>query len=212
MPKLPFHCSTEFPYHITARSINKDWFEMPMDDVWMIMSYYLYFIHHAFHIEIRAFVLMSNHFHLIAKSPNGNLSLAMNYFMRETSRSITKVAGRINQTYGSRFFRSLIDDDRHFLTVYKYVYRNPVESGMTSSVEDYKYSTLNGLLGRSHLLVPVQEDAILFSDIVGTLKWLNTEPLMGSTDAVRKALKKQIFKISTDSNHKRIHPLNYLMY
>jgi REP element-mobilizing transposase RayT len=66
-------------------------------------------INRAYKAEIHAFVLMSNHFHLVVSFPENNMSEAMNYFMRETSRMISRDAGRINQTYGSRYFRSIIE-------------------------------------------------------------------------------------------------------
>ncbi|WP_081111818.1 transposase [Bdellovibrio bacteriovorus] len=62
------------------------------------MSNYLCFIHHAYKGEIYAFVLMSNHFHLLIRFPENNMSEAMTYFMRESSRMISRQAGRINQT------------------------------------------------------------------------------------------------------------------
>ncbi len=53
------------PYHITARCINKEWFRLSIPTVWSVMEDYLYLVATAFEIKVRAFVLMSNHFHLI---------------------------------------------------------------------------------------------------------------------------------------------------
>lgn len=212
MPRAQFTCNPERPYHITARCINKDWFGMSMDEVWSIMEDYLYFINKAYFIEIYSFVLMKNHFHLIARSPEANLSEGMAYFMRQTSLMITKSTGRINQTYGSRFFRSLIDSDHHFSTVYKYVYRNPVEAFVVHNVEDYRYSTLNGLLGLSRMGVPVVEDTLLFSGIDKNLQWLNRAPRVEDLDLVRKALRRNIFKLPRCETNKKPHRLNAEFY
>ncbi len=122
------------------------------------MTRQLYFVSHAFNLRVHAFVLMNNHFHLIVRTPDGNLSDAMRYFMRETSREITFVSGRINQTYGSRFHRSLLHSPLYYLHAYKYLYRNPVEAGLCELVEEYKFSSLQGLLGETWLDVPVRED------------------------------------------------------
>ena len=52
----------EFPYHVVAKCINGDWFSIPMERVWEIVSEQLYFVHHAYGLRILSFVLMSNHF------------------------------------------------------------------------------------------------------------------------------------------------------
>ncbi len=129
-----------YPYSLGARCINKDWFGMPMDDVRKIMEENLHFCAHAFEIKIYLFVLMSNHYHLIAEAPLGNLSACMQYLQASTSRQITKSAGRINHTWRAKFFRTLMGSHHYYLNAYKYFYRNPVAAGICNRVEDYRYS------------------------------------------------------------------------
>jgi hypothetical protein len=159
-------------------------------------------MHFAFNVRIHAFVLMSNHFHMIARTPEANLSQAMKYFMRETSREITYGSDRINMTYGGRFHRSLIGSPLYYLHAYKYLYRNPVMAGLCSRVEDYKYSSIPGLLGERWLDVPVSEDHNWESlhSRAETLLWLNHKPPSEDTELVRLALKKSIFKLSKIEN------------
>ena len=124
-------------------------------------------------IEICAWVLMNNHFHLLVSTPDANLDRAMNYLMRETSRVIGWRAGRINQVYGGPYNWSVLMSQHYYLNAYKYVYRNPVEAGLATAVENYKFSTLPGLLGAQLLVIPVEDDEILFSDANQKLAWLN---------------------------------------
>src|SRR5690606_19420490 len=116
---------------------------------------------------------------------------AMAYFMKSTSHELTFFGNRINLTYGSRHFRSIIDKQHYFNQAYKYFYRNPVVAGACDNVEDYKYSTLHALLGRSKLLVPVESDDLLFNDVEKTLNWLNTPTNEEDWRAVGNALRKQ---------------------
>jgi REP element-mobilizing transposase RayT len=173
------------------------------------MERQLHFVAHAFDLRILAFVLMSNHFHLLLLALRGNLSEAMAYFLRETSRELTFSSCRLNQTYGGRFFRSNIRSSHYFLNCYKYVYRNPVEAGLTLQAEAYPWSTLNGLLGESHLQIPVYEDATLFSDVEGTLSWLNQRPKKENWLAVEKGLRRQVFTLPKDPNTKKPHELEF---
>lgn len=172
------------------------------------MSDYLYFLRSAFDVRIHAFVLMSNHFHLLAAFPRSNLSDAMEYFMRETSRGIARESDRLNHVYGSRVFRSRLSSDYAFQNVYKYVYQNPVQAGLCKKVEDYPYSTLHGLLGRARALVPVEEDRLLFDEGVGrTLSWLNESLTDEHHQALRKGLQKPDFKLPRDPRTGRHHVL-----
>jgi REP element-mobilizing transposase RayT len=165
-----------------------------MSEVWEIMERHLYFLNHAFGIKIHAFVLMRNHFHIIVSSPNANLSKGMAYFMKATSGDIRLPFHRINQTYGSRFHRSRLDHYNHFMNAYKYLYYNPVKAGAATRVEDYPFSTIRGLLGFEHTLIPLVEDTLLLDqNVEWTLNWLNKTPDNDHLKLVQAALRKKVF-------------------
>ena len=195
MGNVTFEVSTENPYNITGRCLNRDWFAVPLPIVWEILSDYLHFVSRSYDIQIHLFVLMANHFHLMASSPTGSLSQAMQYFMAQTSRALAKEANRINHIWGARFYRCEIQTHHHFLNAYKYNYRNPVSVGIVDRPEDYRFSSLHGLLGKSPLTIPLVEDATLFSDVEGTLIWLNSRPADKNWDAVRKGLRRRVFEL-----------------
>lgn len=202
MPRKRGLLQSSSPYLIGGRCINKEWFNLPMDVVWDIVSSQLFFMRHSFHTRIHSFVLMSNHFHLLMSTPEANLSSAMAYFMRETSREIVRQDGRINQTWGGPFFSCTLQDETHFLNCYKYIYRNPVVAGICHRCESYRYSTLHGLLGQSHLLIPVEEDTLLFSPTLNlqNLEWLNRANEDDETE-IRQALRKTLFKFRKENKY-----------
>lgn len=212
MPRRRFEMNPECPYHVCARSNGRDWFALPLDEVWEITSRYLFFLHHAYGVRIRSFVLMANHWHLIAEFPLGNLSEAMNYFMRETSRAIGTDSNRINHVYGARFFRSAIRGQHHLANVYKYVYRNPTEAGVVDAVEDYEFSTLPALLGFSHTIVPLAEDTILFDNSNAVLSWLNEQPEERDRRSMRNALRHPIFQLARERRGGKAHRLETNLY
>jgi len=199
--------STEFPYHVSARSVNRDWFFTPLVNVWKIMEEQLFFLHHAFGFRIHSFVLMANHFHLLVTTPQGNLSEGMNYFMRESSRQIGFLSHRINQTYGARYSRSLIEHPNYYLHAYKYIYRNPVQAGICQRVEHYRFSTLHGLLGFGHLLIPLELDRNLLADPEKTLAWLNNAPSEEHRLVVKRAMRKSVYRYPNDRKRSRPHEL-----
>lgn len=208
MPRRHHSESSEFFFNVTARCINQDWFALPIGQVWEIMTDHLYFLHHGYGIQIRQFVLMSNHYHLVLLAPLLNLSRGMNYMQRETSRWLTRESGRINQCWGGRYRRTMIRSGHYLEHAYKYNYRNPVRAGLSTRVETYRYSTLGGLLGFHPLHFPVLPDENLSpSRLTDTLTWLNTRPSPQAEADVRLALRRRLF--SLPKVEKRINPLEF---
>jgi REP element-mobilizing transposase RayT len=180
-----------------------------MSEVWNIMGEQLYFVQRAFDVKVNAFVLMNNHFHLIIQTPGSNLPHAMRWFMRETSRSLTFAGNRINQTYGGRYFRTILNTDLYFLHAYKYVYLNPVHAGLVGNVLDYPYSSLPCVLGLRKLPFSVHDDLILTSTDE-TLSWLNQIPERKNWESVRKSLRRRIFRLGKVK--KAPHPLEAVLF
>ena len=210
MPRKAHLISTEYPYHVNCRTHGGQFIPLDMPVAWEIMSDYLFFIKHAYDLRIHSFVLMNNHFHLITSTPHGNLSQAMNYFMRETSKEFNRVLRREDQFYGSRYYRTLITKNHYWQNVYKYVYRNPVQAGLATKCEAYSYSTIQGLLGKKRMTIPLEEDHFLFSDNrvnLGTLRWLNQTPDSQDVETIEKSLKRKEFFLPKSSYSKKEHHL-----
>jgi putative transposase len=206
----PIH--PEIPYHLCARTNERVDFGPPLDFVWSCMENYLHFLHFVYDVKIHSFVLMPNHFHLIAKFPNANLGEAMNYFMRETSREISRASGRENHLYGTRVFRSALSSFHYFTHAYKYVYRNPIEAGLSLRVEAYQFSTLQSLLGLMHGMTPLEEDTLLFDNLEQQLAWLNQNPGSESREAVKRGLRRQEFRLANDRKSRRPNLLETKLY
>lgn len=207
MPRKKVDLTYTGPISLSARCINKEWFQIPIEQVWLIMEDYLFLVQLLFGLKIHAFVLMNNHWHLLASAPLGNMSEIMKYFMRETSKRITEKANRINQTWGNRVYKCLIKENLYFFNSYKYIYRNPVKAGLCERVEDYQYSTLAGLLGIRRMAIPMPEDTILFEDVEGVIKWLNIPPSEEDWNTMRKALRRNEFRLPKDRSSRKPHRL-----
>ncbi len=202
MPRKPFHCDPLTPYHLVARTNNRRPFNAPMCRIWSIYEDQLFFLHHAFGVQIHCFVLMSNHFHLIATFPNVNFGESIRTFMGTTSRVVSFEENSKNHLYGGRAYRSRLGSFHYFVNAYKYIYLNPVRAGICRRVEDYEFSTLGGLLGKKQMSIPLAEDTLIFDDPIGCLKWLNTHPSNADISAVRKALRRLDFKFAKDASNR----------
>ncbi len=197
MPRRHPPHRTDCPYHLTARVNNRESFGLDLSEVWKIYEEQLYFVHHAFGLRTHAFVLMSNHFHLLLSDPDGQMSPGLRWLMTETARQINRRTNHRNHLYGDRNHRSLISSYHYYRNAYKYVYRNPVEVSASLQVETYPYSTIQGLLGFQKLNFPVF-DNLLTDDLEGVLSWLNTPGTRKDQEEIRQALRKTEFELRVD--------------
>lgn len=127
MPRKPIERSNSNYYHVTARSNNREYFFLPVLNVWDIMTRKLGDLQRQFGIKVAAFVLMNNHFHLLILTPNEDIDRVMYFFMKDVTLEIQKYTGRINKIFGGRYKGSMIHNYGHLVNVYKYILRNPIE-------------------------------------------------------------------------------------
>jgi len=178
-----------------------------MDQMWEIFSEQLEIVSERYEAMVIAFVLMSNHFHLLVRTPLANLDQIMNYLMRETSRHVGKRAGRINHVFGGRYKSTLIGDERYLYHAYRYVYQNPLAANLVSAAEDYPYSTLSTALGKGTLPFKLRDDlAIKWSPIPVALpkrvKWLNQKYNERERKLVGGALRRVVFSFTKQAAYK----------
>lgn len=192
-----------YPYNVSARCINKEWFNIPMPEVWSIFCDELDDASKRHNLIVHSFVLMANHFHLLVSTPDANISQGMHQFMGRTSRRLTRVGNRINETYAGRHFKCVLQHHNYYLNAYKYNYRNPVTAGVVERVEDYPFSTLPSVMGQAPMPFSMRPDLTYASDPMGTLNWLNTTPSPERTEAARYAFKRAYFQSKAMRNSNR---------
>ncbi len=184
---------SDYPYNIGARCINKEWFQLPMTLVWEIFCEELNRTISEYNLSVHSFVLMSNHYHLIASTPDANISQCMHQFMARTSKRLTKEGNRINETFAGRHYKCILNNYNYYLNAYKYNYRNPVTAGACIYVEEYPFSSIYGLVNPKKALLKICNDPLFQENKTHTLKWLNTEPDPLKLEAVQHGLRKQFF-------------------
>ena len=167
---------------------------MPAEELWNVFIKVLHEVSIQYHAHIISFVLMTNHYHLLVETPDGNLGSIMNYLQREVSRSVGRISGRINHVFGGTYRGTLIEQDLYLYNVYRYIYQNPVAAKLCTKVEHYPYSTLKYLLAKNYPLALSDFIAENNSPIPGDLKdrlvWLNRIMTQEQRNLISRALKK----------------------
>lgn len=198
----PFFIKSEIhPYHVTARCNGKEFFPIPLEEVWRIMLDELLKLHKSHQLCIHAFVLMGNHFHLLCQTPKGNLDQIMQHFMRTTSIYIRRRCHSENPLWGGRYKWSLIESQAHYYQVYKYIFQNPIRAKIANKVEDYPYTSLNSVPFPLHSFVPLS-----FGGEEGERIWLNESFDKESQELIKLGLKKHLF----DVNKRKVKIFNKL--
>jgi putative transposase len=211
MAKKKLRVSKKFPYHLYARSNNRDWFYLPSKQIWKICLEELSNVSLLYGFKVHAFVLMSNHFHLIASTPEGNLGEVMNYFMREVSRAVNRKAGRINHVFGGPYKPSLIENPHYYFNVYKYVYQNPIRAEICSTVWDYPFSTIATSYEQKSnpLLFPsFFETHFLLQRSLRWQEWIGNRMDKETNNLLRKGLKKNEFSLGRNRLNRKPLKIN----
>jgi REP element-mobilizing transposase RayT len=132
-------------------------------------------------LEIYAFVVMSNHIHLLLRSGIGKLSDTIGEFKSYTAKQILLAIelesesrrdwmlnlfefaakkhkrNEKHQVWTHENHPELIYSDKFLFQKMNYIHENPVRAGIVENPEDYSYSSARDLAGKSCLLniVPV---------------------------------------------------------
>jgi hypothetical protein len=152
---------------------------------------------------------MSNHFHLIASSTDGNIDVPMRYLLREVSRRVNSSTGRINHLFGGPYKWSLITNTTYFLHCLKYVYRNPIRAGICNKVEDYAFSTVLAHQNPQLFQIPLHHwkwsgDWVKWGNFKTVLDWLNTDYPVGLSDYLKKGLRYSSFYFPKNRNTRKV--------
>lgn len=106
---------------------------------------------------IHAYVLMSNHTHLVATpGTSDGLGKMMQPLGRRCVRFINSEYGRTGTLWEGRYKSALIDSETYLLHCYRYVELNPVRAGLVTQASDYVWSSYryNALGDADSLITP----------------------------------------------------------
>jgi putative transposase len=94
-----------------------------------------------FNIKIYAYVLMSNHYHMLLKTEKSNLSKSMQWLGLTYSRRYNNRHSRSGHLFQGRFKSFLIENDSYLMRLSCYIHRNPLRAGIIGRLADYKWSS-----------------------------------------------------------------------
>jgi REP element-mobilizing transposase RayT len=112
-------------------------------------------------LEVHAYCLMTNHFHLLLRSLEGNLSAGMQFLAGRFTRLINLRVGRDGPLFRGRYTSVLIGSDAQLVQTCRYIHLNPNVAHITPTAESWRWSSAGAYLGIGDVRPWLRTDAIL---------------------------------------------------
>jgi putative transposase len=147
------------PWHIIQRGNNRSVCFHAEEDY----RFYLHYLQEfavKFGCAIHAYVLMTNHVHLLLtpQKPD-SAALLMKHLGQRYVQYINRTYRRSGTLWEGRFRSCLTQSEDYLLACYRYIELNPVRAGMVNQPRDYRWTSYhtNALGKTSNLIIPHEE-------------------------------------------------------
>ncbi len=155
-------------YHVTSRGLERrKIFRSEADREVFLEKLEDCLVQHG--VDLYAYTLMSNHFHLLLMTPLGNLSRFMQHFKTSYTVYFNTRHRRVGPLFAGRFKAPLVEGNEYLLKLMRYIHLNPV---MVREYEDAsateKWAALRRYAWSSHLA---------YAGWAGKPPWLRDGPM-----------------------------------
>lgn len=148
MARLPRLTLAGYPHHIIQRGNNRQAIFTSGADHEYLLALLVESARDA-KVAIHAYVLMSNHLHLLATPQTAEgVPQMMQALGRSYVRYFNARQGRTGTLWEGRYKSTLIQADRYLLACMVYMDLNPVRAGLVSDPGDYPWSSYLHYIGR----------------------------------------------------------------
>lgn len=100
-----------------------------------------------FDVDVLAYVLMPNHFHLVVEAAQKELSRAIHRLNGLYAQWFNKQHGHWGHLFGDRFGANAVVDEHHALRLMRYVFMNPVRAGLCHHPREWRWSSYGATVG-----------------------------------------------------------------
>lgn len=103
--------------------------------------------HTLYNINIHAYCLMDNHYHLLISTPDANLSRAIRHLNGVYTQRYNRLTDTDGALFRGRYKAKIIEEDCYLLIVSRYIHLNPVLANISSRPDQYKWSSYPAYIG-----------------------------------------------------------------
>ena len=113
--------------------------------------------------RVYAFVILSNHLHVVLKTPQPNLARGMQTFLSVYANAWARRHRFCGHVFQGRYRTELVEDETYLWTVTRYVHLNPVRARLVEHPAAWRWSSYPGYAHRGRRLEWVASDELLAS-------------------------------------------------
>ena len=124
---------------------------------------------------IHSLCLMSNHFHMLIETPDTELWIIMQKILSFYAGDFNRGHDLKGHVFEGRYTASIIENDRHFLEVSRYIHLNPVKACMLDDPQKYDYSSYRFFVSDKYKK-PRDKVLRMMKDLVDTSRVLSYFP------------------------------------
>jgi REP element-mobilizing transposase RayT len=128
-------------YHIYNRAVKDNLLFRKEDNYRFFLSKVEMYLQTS--AEILAYCLMPNHYHLLIKLMDSNLSRSMQQLALSYVVSFNRVYNRSGHLFQGRYQIKLVDDFRYLLHLSRYIHLNPLTGKLVKNALDWKFSSIH---------------------------------------------------------------------
>lgn len=134
-------------YHVTARGDRREDIYFNTDDrqAWLNL---LGQVCARFNWVCHAYCLMSNHYHLVVETPEGNLAQGMRQLNGVYTQYVNRTHRRVGHVFQGRYQAILVEKDSYLLELARYVVLNPVRAHMVKDTMQWPWSSYRAMISR----------------------------------------------------------------
>ena len=103
--------------------------------------------HARFNAEWHAYCLMGNHYHLLLRTPDGNLQRIMRHINGLYTQYFNRSERKDGPLFRGRYKAILVDAQNYWLQLSRYIHRNPLEAKLCKSLSQYRWSSYRAYTG-----------------------------------------------------------------
>jgi len=85
-------------------------------------------------VQISAYCLMPNHYHLLIQTPQGNISRCMRHINGVYTQRYNRLHKCDGQLFRGRYKSILVEQDSYLLELVRYIHRNPLRAGLIDNI------------------------------------------------------------------------------
>jgi putative transposase len=197
MPRTKIIRQNLYPYHVSTKANHGWWYEIPLNETYELFIHSLKYALAKAPANLHAFILMSNHYHLLLTTPDANIDTFMRFLNSEFSKNLRQKTQLPNRMFGKRYHSTIIKNENYLLNCYRYIFQNSIRANIVKKGFDYPFSSFTDpkyIKLDVHLDMEKQESKI----------WLEQAIPTDEIHFFRSALKRREMALLVDRNKKRV--------